>query len=137
MSERKGRLLTSNKSMTKRYIEITKGDYASYIYEWNMIEEHRIILSRWRLSCFDLAIETGRYKNISREDRLCSVCNVLEDEYHALFVCHLYRNIRSQFSRLITENITINEILHPNNPEKAKEVGKYLKLIERAHANIT
>ena len=39
-------------------------------------------LSILRLSCHSLHIETGRYKNIPRENRLCQFCslNEIEDE---------------------------------------------------------
>ena len=67
IAERNLRMKTSCSTMTKRYMDITEGKYASLIYDFQMNEEHRIILTRWRLSCFDLAIETGRYKNIPRE----------------------------------------------------------------------
>ena len=87
---------SSNITMTKRYMDI-KGKYAGAIYDFHMNEEHRTIISKWCLSCFDLAIETGRYKNIPRENRLCTICHVVGDGYHAIFVCHLYRSISYHF----------------------------------------
>ena len=52
-------------------------------------DENRIIISRWRLSSHKLHIETGRYKipKVPTADRKCQICNILEDEYHALFSC--------------------------------------------------
>ena len=45
-----------------------------------------------------LAIETGRFNNVPREERLCKFCtkNIVEDKLHFLLSCELYdveRNI--------------------------------------------
>ena len=51
--------------------------------------KYKHILSKYRLSAHSLSIETGRYHNISRNNRICSLCNMntLEDEYHFVLVC--------------------------------------------------
>jgi len=49
----------------------------------------RKVLTRLRLSSHHLKIETGRWHKpctpIPRNERLCKICNVLEDDYH--FIC--------------------------------------------------
>ena len=60
----------------------------SCIYD-NLINDHfRFIVTRWRLSNHSLKIETGRYANpyIPREEEACSVCFVLENEKHVLYL---------------------------------------------------
>ena len=54
--------------------------FLSYIYS---------ILTKFRLSCHFLAIETGRYTRppLPPEERVCQVCNVTEDEKHFLLQC--------------------------------------------------
>ena len=58
--------------------------------------------TRLRISAHDLEIETGRYKNIPRENRSCKWCNltlgtnVIENENHMLFNCDLYSNLRNK-----------------------------------------
>ena len=48
---------------------------------------------RFRLGAHNLRIETGRWSGLKREDRLCSYCHKMDDEYHALFECEeIYRN---------------------------------------------
>ena len=48
---------------------------------------------RFRLGGHNLRIETGRWSGLKREDRLCSSCYKMDDEYHALFECgEIYRN---------------------------------------------
>ena len=48
-----------------------------------------------------LHIETGRYKTIPRPQRLCNICNVLEDEEHFLLYCDKYKDFRiSLFNKI-------------------------------------
>ena len=51
------------------------------------------------MSSHDLAIETGRYVNVERENRICEHCNinVIENEYHFLLVCPKFRHLRIQY----------------------------------------
>ena len=39
----------------------------------------------------------GRYKSIPEEERLCTLCDmgVVEDEYHFVFYCPLYSDLRT------------------------------------------
>ena len=48
-------------------------------------KEKRKLITKFRISDHDLLIETGRYKNIPREQRCCTVCNILDDESHFFF----------------------------------------------------
>ena len=130
VEERIARARSTTSTMTSRYMNITKGKYASHIYDFHLNEVYRIPLSRWRLSCFDLAIETGRYNNTLADQRLCLSCNTVEDEHHVLFVCSRYNNIRIKFRDLLSKCVCVKDILHPSNMEIAKLAGKYIKLIE-------
>ena len=45
-------------------------------------------ISKLRTSNCKMQIETGRWQNISREDRICHLCrDEVGDEYHYLFLC--------------------------------------------------
>lgn len=61
--------------------------------------KHRIALTRFRCSAHKLNIEEGRYRNIERQERLCTKCNmqIIEDEYHFALVCPFYRDLRLQY----------------------------------------
>ena len=71
--------------------------------------------TRLRISAHDLEIETGRYKNVSRNDRCCKWCsialgnNTIEDERHVLFHCDLYQKPRNKL--LTTLKNAANSIL--------------------------
>ena len=55
--------------------------------------ENRKNLTRLRISSHKLAVETGRYKNIALNERLCQLCecNAVEDEYHFVMNCPFYK----------------------------------------------
>ena len=130
VNERIARMQANRDVMTVRYMSLTEGKYAATIYDSNMDEEHRIIITRWRMACFDLAIETDKWRGIDRDKRICRVCFVVEDEKHVIFDCLRYHNIRNQFGYLFTNCRNVKDILNPKTSEFAKLVGKYLKLIE-------
>ena len=133
---KKNEVMNSTETMKQRYYLLTNNTYCPAIYESFIKEEYRIILTRWRLSCFDLQIETGRYNRTPREERLCSLCGVVEDEQHVLFRCRAYNSIRTQFFVLLEKNPTIHDLLNPTSREMAEEVGLFLKLIEDQRGDI-
>jgi hypothetical protein len=57
----------------------------------------RSCLSKFRLSSHSLAVETGRWGGLEREDRRCTHCNgkAIEDEQHFLFDCPSLSDLRS------------------------------------------
>ena len=88
------------------------------------------------MSCFELAIETGRYEGLAREERLCAFCNVLEDKEHAIFNCRAYNTIRNNFEDLLQQCPTVKQILNPVDKETAEKVGLLLKLIEEERKSL-
>ena len=46
-------------------------------------------------------VETGRYEKEAIEERLCGLCNVVEDERHFLLDCELYENIRDPLWKML------------------------------------
>jgi hypothetical protein len=57
--------------------------------------KNRQLIAKFRTSDHCLQIETGRYNNIPRQQRLCATCNILEDEYHFFLNCHLNQQPRN------------------------------------------
>ena len=54
---------------------------------------HRTALTRLHVGSHQLAIELGCYhkpKTLPVKERLCDLCNVVEDEYHFLCICPKY-----------------------------------------------
>ena len=50
-----------------------------------------------------IKIEQGRYRGIPREQRLCQFCssNLVEDKYHFLLTCPMYRQLRLKYEILL------------------------------------
>ena len=67
------------------------------LYDSFMIEKYRTVITRWRLSCHSLRIETGRYQHpaLPRNERTCTVCNILEDEHHETTPCSSVQHTHS------------------------------------------
>lgn len=63
--------------------------------------KYRQILAKFRTSDHCLQIETGRYKNIPRQQRLCNICKVVEDECHFLLNCKLNEQKRKELLETI------------------------------------
>ena len=62
-------------------------------------------------------IQKGRYNNESerkeRQERVCALCNVLEDEQHVIFDCKKYNDLRVKYMDLLTETGNIKQFLDP------------------------
>ena len=88
----------------------------SCIYSHYINDYYRIIITRWRLSSHKLMVEVGRHRRpiVPREERVCSMCGVLEDEQHVIFTCPLYDNIRNKYEEVVT-NRTIAKFLNPDS----------------------
>ena len=73
-------------------------DHESYL-DFVRPNKFKYALSKFRLSSHSLEIETGRYYDISRKDRLCTCCNmyVVESEFHFLLVSPAYHDIRRKY----------------------------------------
>ena len=73
-----------------RTYRLFKQRYETELYATNIYNKgHKSALAKFRL-------ETGRYKGLSIEERLCQVCDmhVVEDEKHVLLECPLYTPTR-------------------------------------------
>ena len=73
-------------------------------------QKNRNAIRDLRISTHKLNIETGRYKGINRDERLCEQCeqNTAETEEHFLTECPNYINERSSFLLYIKENTNIS-----------------------------
>ena len=65
-------------------------------------------LVKLRIGNHKLLIETGRYDQIPRDNRLCHTCgsNQIEDEFHLLFHCTKYCTFRDEFCKKNRESNT-------------------------------
>ena len=132
ISSRKNEINSSNNTMNKRYVDLIGMKYCNTLYSSTLLDSKRKIITRWRLSCHKLKIETGRYTSpkTPREDRKCALCGVIDDEKHALFDCKAHRLIRREFQELLCKTEGVMELLNPSSVEDATRVANYLEKIE-------
>ena len=80
--------------------------------------KHRIALTKIRVSCHNLAIEKEQYQKPSSlpvDQRLCSICNVIEDEVHLICACARNVPLRRYFFSIV---YSYSVYLHFNSVEK-------------------
>ena len=54
------------------------------------------------MSVYDLENERGRYIHVNRPERLCKICyNYVEDEFHFIFICKAYNDLREIYIPVI------------------------------------
>ena len=76
--------------------------YTEYLSSVRCFSNRRL-LSRFRCGCHALHVDTGRWADAKREDRLCQVCHSSkdgEDEQHFLFSCPAYSDVRQKYASL-------------------------------------
>ena len=133
ITERKNRLLNEETTRITTYRDITNLEYNNALYNSFVNDELRITITRWRLSCHKLRIETGRYTYpiTPRDERLCKMCLTVEDESHALFHCPAHTFIRMKYFALLCKYTTVNLLLNPQSSEDVMQVGSYIGEIEK------
>ena len=98
--------------------------------------QHRISLTKLRISGHQLEVEKGRYQNIPREQRICRYCNVdkVENEIHFIRDCTLYNQCRSMFlqnNNLQKHQLTLALSENENNPDLIKKFAAFVYKIEK------
>ena len=62
------------------------------------------LLTKLRCGSLKLALETGRYDKVDRNQRICELCNTgIEDGYHFIMVCGKLQHIREKYIGNITK----------------------------------
>jgi len=75
-----------------------------------------------RTSNLHLPIETGRWANTPRQDRICTLCNEnIGDEFHILYRC--------KNENIITLREHFLPIYYYNNPDTYKKIGGFAVIL--------
>ena len=62
------------------------------------ISSYKQVLVKFRGGLLDLRANSGRFENMTFEDRICNLCNMeVETEYHFLLICSYYHSLRKQY----------------------------------------
>ncbi|KAH3802567.1 hypothetical protein DPMN_156245 [Dreissena polymorpha] len=106
----------SNSSRAVSYNIFCKFEFQPYLNDVT-IDKFRFSLSRLIVSSHRLEIESGRWhkpESIPVQERKCQHCNVLEDEFHFLFECSLYNDIRKNHKAILLERTKYSKIYRVN-----------------------
>ena len=97
LCKRRNTIMNCESSMITYYRNVIS-PVKSCIYNYFLHDYFRFIITRWRLSNHKLKIEVGRYPKplTPRNESLCDYCELLEDEFHAIFVCPKFAAIRNE-----------------------------------------
>ena len=97
----------------------------------------RVSITKIRLSSHLFFIERGRWTNVARRERLCDVCNVVEDEYHVFVECPRYSTERKQLlPTILKTRPSMNEFIkyfRCENVTEFKRVGRLCVKIQKEH----
>ena len=132
LAERKQKVQNSTSTMCIHYREVIGIKFSDILYKSTLKDSKRKIITRWRLSCHQLKIETGRYTRpkTPRKDRKCIICQIIEDEYHALFACKAHIFIRRRYLDLLQQNDSVMKLLNPSTINLAENVANYITEVE-------
>ena len=92
--------IDNNNSHCNYYTIIKQSPYTEYEKYITSLSAHESV-SMCKLRCGNhkLPIIAGRYGNIDRDDRMCTLCtkNDVGDEFHYIFVCEHFREERKKY----------------------------------------
>ena len=103
------------------------------------IKSHRIALTRLIASSHRLRVETGRWVRppIPRDERLCPICNKQEDEYHIIFECRRFSDLRKKLiPAYYLRNISMFKCVQIFSDDHKKTVRNLAKFIHLAFKEI-
>ena len=111
------------------YKFLTDNFTLQYYLTKNISMEKRKNISRIRLSAHPLKVEKGRYQNIPKKERVCTHCNVIEDEYHFILTCPLYSDLRNKFIKKYywfkPSTYKLIQLLSSNNVRELRNLGNF------------
>ena len=81
------------------HYSLFKSQFGFECYLDDLPQCYRIALTKLRTSNHKLPVEKGRYANLPRDQRFCTLCNTdqMGDEYHFLLECPSLADLRTRF----------------------------------------
>ena len=99
----------------------------------------RIALSQFRLGSHHLSIERGRWNNTEYVERKCTMCEVIEDEYHFVIECVKFHDLRIKYlpKVLYTKPSMFKFINYLNSKDEnsLRKIGLYLHYAFRKYSS--
>ena len=134
------RVIISSRART--YSLFSSFSYKIYL-DLLSVEKFRYALARIRVSSHRLAVEAGRWhrpNSIPLDERKCNTCNVLEDEFHFILECSLYKELRKTYIKRyfwIRPNIIkFTELMTSENHQIIKNLATFVHASLKVRANV-
>ena len=115
------------------YSLFSKFEYQPYLEVIN-VKKFRVTMTKLRVASHRLEIEVGRWARPNRvpiDERKCRLCNKLKDEFHFLFECILYSDLRKQYIRKYFWNrpnmIKLKELMSTTNKRTIRNLSLYIE----------
>ena len=117
----------ASKPKLRLYIQIKNEFETEFYVKLNLTRSERSYVSQLRLGILPIMVETGRFRNMQLEDRLCPFCNCVEDEIHFLFNCSKYLDIRNMYlSQHMRPDVDLVSNLHLLCTAHPRPLAKYV-----------
>ena len=118
-------LEANDKPKLRTFVEIHDNNIKQAIVKKNLSRSHRSIVTKFKCGVLPIMIETGRYKDVPLENRLCQICTdkVIEDEEHFIGKCEALSHVRYKYNVMFREKgvdietmnaSCIKNMLHPD-----------------------
>lgn len=122
-----------NSSSSINY-RIFKVNFGLEKYLVSLPAQQRKLFMQIRTRNHRLPIETGRWHNIDRQERLCNLCHAeMGDEYHYIFVCKELKEVRKRYlaSYFYTRPNTIkfSELFNTRNMKVLRQLCAFVNEI--------
>ena len=86
------------KQKLRTFIQIHDYNNPGVLINANLSRVHRSLTTKFKAGVLPIKQETGRFKGVSREKRICDLCNKeVEDEIHFIFKCDTTEDARKKF----------------------------------------
>lgn len=125
-------VFTSSKSSCYR---IYKENFGFEGYLDVLTDKERNIFCKFRTTNHRFIIETGRWNDIERQDRICTHCNSqrIGDEFHYLLECQSLAEHRKKYlNKYFYERpnaLKFREIMNSNHVKTLKKLCEFIKII--------
>ena len=109
--------------------------FLQYYLRKSLPDSFTRVIAKFRMSSHNLLIEKGRYTNVPRDQRICLNCNSndIEDEYHFIFMCPKYSDLRSRFiKRFYYRNPSMFKLVQLLSAKNRKTLCNLSKFLTRA-----
>lgn len=122
-------IFSSSKTLCYR---IFKTDFCFEKYLSILPPHLMFYLCKFRCSCHRLPIESGRWNNTPRNDRLCTLCDLQEigDEYHYIFKCKQFmverKNLLPDYCQKYDNILKLNTLFNSTNVNVLENLAKFI-----------